>query len=545
LPVRTAVAGSAAAKTSLFVEVSFQGQSFTTDVKAGPNPIWNQRAQLPLTAPNGDWSQRALMNMTADLSFNLFDRKQISTRDERDTNVRTLREEQSWLASFTIPFNTLYRNGEVKGVFPLVMPPILLGYAKDSRSTSRKLVPDAALKLFITIEPLLPPLKADTRERFTTKDATMQQEAVRWKAAIKKALPPTVAERDVTIFAPTSTGDKALVCRFVRPQPPPSPEMMPNDERRLLRFVSHIPFIDDAALGAHLDVWNTTQSFLELLAGDAEEHALLLCNFFLAKGKKAFVLLGTELPDGDTAYVITRESGNVRLWNAHSGKVYSQGDALSPLSACPLTSVGCVFNDSNVWANVQPTDKLTEMDWRIEDDNPKSWRPFFGARGVAPPKVLQSVQSETLDFTRITEEYRAELERDVEDRLQKEFEELRGHRPTDWNRSLANTLKKLLKRFEEDASGGQPLTEEQHAAQLDRVTATFHLVGYPIHAAMADASTLQPLIAKLRHTNLYKSESPKIQFALSAYVHPMVNNICSVWVYVAALHDVRAAASAP
>ena len=62
--------------------------------------------------------------------------------------------------------------------------------------------------------------------------------------------------------------------------------MMPSDDLKLLRLVSHIPFIDDASLGAHLDVWNTTASFLDLLAGDAEEHALLLCNLFLAMGKK-------------------------------------------------------------------------------------------------------------------------------------------------------------------------------------------------------------------------------------------------------------------
>ena len=38
-----------------------------------------------------DWSQRALLNMSADIAFTLFDRKQITQRDERDTNVRTLR----------------------------------------------------------------------------------------------------------------------------------------------------------------------------------------------------------------------------------------------------------------------------------------------------------------------------------------------------------------------------------------------------------------------------------------------------------------------
>ena len=319
--------------------------------------------------------------------------------------------------------------------------------------------------------------------------------------------------------------------------------MMPSDDRKLLRLVSHIPFIDDAALGAHLDVWNTTASFLDLLAGDAEEHALLLCNLFLAIGKKAYVLIGDELPNGDTAYVLTRDAGTVRLWNAHTGMVYSKDDPISPLSACPLTSVGCVFNDHNVWANVQTTDRPIEMDWQLHD-NPKAWRPFFH-KGYPAPRSILSVQAAELPYSKIAEEYRSDLEQQVEDRLVREFEELRGHRPTDWNRSLGNTLKKLLKRFEEDASGGAALTKEEHEAQLDRVSATFNLVGFPIHAAIADNVSLGPLVAKLKHTNLYLSESPKIQFALAAYVQPYVNNVCSVWVYIAALHDVRAANVGP
>ena len=36
--------------------------------------------------------------------------------------MRTVREEQRWLASFTVPFATLFRNAEVKGVFPLQVP---------------------------------------------------------------------------------------------------------------------------------------------------------------------------------------------------------------------------------------------------------------------------------------------------------------------------------------------------------------------------------------------------------------------------------------
>ena len=35
-----------------------------------------------------------------------------------------------------------------------------------------------------------------------------------------------------------------------------------------------------------------------MLAGDEEEHAILLCNYFLSLGKKAWVVLGNGIPEG-------------------------------------------------------------------------------------------------------------------------------------------------------------------------------------------------------------------------------------------------------
>ena len=37
-----------------------------------------------------------------------------------------------------------------------------------------------------------------------------------------------------------------------------------------------------------------------MLAGDEEEHALLLCNYLLYCGWKAWVVLGHAIPEGDT-----------------------------------------------------------------------------------------------------------------------------------------------------------------------------------------------------------------------------------------------------
>lgn len=51
---------------------------------------------------------------------------------------------------------------------------------------------------------------------------------------------------------------------------------------------------------------------------------------------------------------------------------------------------------------------------------------------------------------------------------------------------------------------------------------------------------MKPLLAKLKETNLWSSDGPKIQFSLVAYAHAYPNNVMSVWVYVASLIDSRA-----
>ena len=105
-----------------------------------------------------------------------------------------------------------------------------------------------------------------------------------------------------------------------------------------------------------------------MLGGDEEEHALLLCNYFLYHGFKSWVILGHAIPEGmthsvycsrinslrfyynntgETAYVMTEnpEAGGsgLWLWNPSTGLHYSQHQP-----HIPLISVGCVFNDRNV-----------------------------------------------------------------------------------------------------------------------------------------------------------------------------------------------------
>ena len=71
------------------------------------------------------------------------------------------------------------------------------------------------------------------------------------------------------------------------------------------------------------------------MVGSEIEHAMLLCNFFTTIGKKAFLVLGQGVPEGDTAYVLTvEESGEQdRLWNPMTAESFSISETFCPLGA--------------------------------------------------------------------------------------------------------------------------------------------------------------------------------------------------------------------
>lgn len=100
--------------------------------------------------------------------------------------------------------------------------------------------------------------------------------------------------------------------------------------------MSLIPIIEDnqSFSGSLPDLWCTSQEFLDLGAGDVEEHAILLCNFFnfidQDQGRvdiESYVVLGLGYPEGRTAYVMRRDkkSGHVELWNPMRGEAYFYG----------------------------------------------------------------------------------------------------------------------------------------------------------------------------------------------------------------------------
>ena len=132
--------------------------------------------------------------------------------------------------------------------------------------------------------------------------------------------------------------------RFVTPEEPPPNAYNPalSLEKQMLqlaRFVGLIPFLDDFQLEGgtdedvdpdSLDVWCTSREFVDIMAGDWEEHATLLCNFFNYVFNKnsspmsAYVVFGRGIPEGNTVEPV-HVRAHVRL-RTHGSRV-GTGDA--------------------------------------------------------------------------------------------------------------------------------------------------------------------------------------------------------------------------
>ncbi|XP_058048279.1 coiled-coil and C2 domain-containing protein 2A isoform X2 [Ahaetulla prasina] len=516
-----------------FVEVSFQRTVCRTTTAEGSNPNWSEELELPFRAPNSDYSISNLQSVKDDIFINIFDEVLYDIlEDDREREIGGVHTcmEKRWLGLVRIPFTTVYFQGKIDGTFKVDTPPVLLGYSKgknvenDRKYDSIQHLSDGSyLSLFITIEPQLIPGESIQERLDTQEDEKLLQAAERYKAECALKFP----DRQCLITVIDISGKTLFVMRFIRALNPPEellqvhPDSPQQTSELVARYVALIPFLPDTVSFAGIcDLWSTSDQFLDLLAGDEEEHAVLLCNYFLALGKKTWLLIGNAVPEGSTAYVLTWEQNQYVIWNPSRGHFYGQYDAF-----CPLKRVSCLISAENVWFNIQQYDSPPRINFDV--NKTKFWKPFF-SRSLPFPG-LSSVQPEELFYQNADKAVALHLQNRLEKILKEKIMEWRPNHLTRWNRYCTSALRQFLPLLEKHQ--GKEI-EDDHQAELQKQLGDYRVSGFPIHLPFSDVASI---VEAVYSTGVHKTEIPNTEFALAVYVHAYPKHILSVWIYVASL----------
>ncbi|KAB1271086.1 Protein CC2D2B [Camelus dromedarius] len=153
----------------------------------------------------------------------------------------------------------------------------------------------------------------------------------------------------------------------------------------------------------------------------------------------SYAICNLEPDKGRVAYVLTKETDECLLWNPLTGRCHKQFDPF-----CPLQSVDCLFDDENVWFNIQQNN--TPMAVYFDYTKEGFWKQLL-------PKYYQgtkaqSIQPEEIIYSDTNRSMVEDLKNRIERTLKCKIMEWRPKQPTRWNRQCTFILRQILPKLE-------------------------------------------------------------------------------------------------
>jgi len=246
-----------------------------------------------------------------------------------------------------------------------------------------------------------------------------------WADAVGRR--PALRHRPVRIFAPDEAGTLRPVTSFVRPM---RAGRLVESPRHAARFVALLPLRGHNPLGGSAGAgrdgaadgggrrgpgkrgasadegadeepdtapWHGPGTVLAMRSGSGADHATLLCSLLRGFGMRAYVAVGTWLDaagrETTHEWVVTLDDAGEDDPGASDGGAPQPGPAAGPTVRFwePVTgertppdwptsdgrafrSVACLFHESALLANTQPTSSVAGCSWDLDDE--ASWRAF-------------------------------------------------------------------------------------------------------------------------------------------------------------------------
>lgn len=152
---------------------------------------------------------------------------------------------------------------------------------------------------------------------------------------------------------------------------------------------------------------------------------------------------------------------------------------------------------------------------------------------------LCSVQSEILIYRPIDKKFAMYLEGELTDQIQRSIRRWRSKRATTrFNKIVSRKLKALLREMEESKLEGKYSANihSKHLGALKETQATSQLIGFPLNTTFTEVDAI---LRAVKNTDIHNMIERDVQYALAVLVLPYPNKVFSIWIYPAAIINVR------